>query len=93
MKTPEDLAVAVRRMLQQYEKGRMDRDILKGWVQGLSSYPPPHGAPVEALKAWFAIRQGDIAPEIRARDLQMLAAVADASLASVSGTGGMSAEI
>ncbi|SER82520.1 hypothetical protein [Rhizobium sp. NFR03] len=93
MKAPEDLAIAVRRMLQQYEKGRMDRDILKGWVQGLSSYPPPHGAPVEALKAWFAIRQGDITPEIRARDLQMLAAVADASLASVSGTGGMSAEI
>ncbi|MCD7110143.1 hypothetical protein LRX75_13955 [Rhizobium sp. DKSPLA3] len=79
MKTQEDLAIAVRRMQQQYERGRMDRDILRGWVLGLPSYPQPHGAAVDALKAWFAIRQSDVTPEIRARDLDRLAAVADAS--------------
>ncbi len=83
MKTQEDLAIAVRRMQQQYERGRMDRDILRGWVLGLPSYPQPHGVAVDALKAWFAIRQSDVTPEIRARDLEMLAAVADASVARI----------
>ncbi|PYE29623.1 hypothetical protein C8J32_1011496 [Rhizobium sp. PP-CC-3A-592] len=85
MKTQEDLAIAVQRMQQQYERGRMDRDILRGWVLGLPSYPQPHGMAVDALKAWFTIRQSDVTPEIRARDLEMLAAVADASVARIPG--------
>lgn len=81
VKTQEDLAIAVRRMQQQYERGRMDRDILRGWVLGLSSYPPPHGAAVEALKAWFGQRTPEITPEVRDRDIAMLAAVADLPVA------------
>lgn len=85
VKTHEDLTAAVRRMQQQYEKGRTDRDILRGWVLGLPSYPPPHGGAVDALKAWFSIRQGEITQDIRARDIEMLAAVAAAPVARVPG--------
>ncbi|CZT33734.1 hypothetical protein GA0004734_00007560 [Rhizobium sp. 9140] len=72
-------------MQQQYEKGRTDRDILRGWVLGLPSYPQPHGGAVDALKAWFSIRQSEVTPEIRTRDIEMLAAVADPSIATVPG--------
>ncbi|KQR78126.1 hypothetical protein ASG25_07705 [Rhizobium sp. Leaf384] len=82
VKTQEDLAIAVRRMQQQYEKGRIDRDILRGWVLGLSSYPPPHGAAVDALKAWFGLRTVEITPDVRERDITLLAAVADLPVAT-----------
>jgi hypothetical protein len=78
VKTSQDLVIAIRRMHQQYAAGRMDRDILRGWVLGLPSYPAPHGRAIEALKERFSIRVSEVTPELRDEDLLALAAVTSA---------------
>ena len=79
VKTQQDLLIAIERMHKQYAAGRIDREILRGWVLGLPSYPDPHGTEIDRLKQWFTPRQTDITDEIRVQDLEKLANVATAA--------------
>lgn len=75
MKQTVDLLAAVSRMRDQYRDGKVDRDILRKWITGMGSYPPPHGPYVDAAKAWFAQPLAEVTDAVRELDIQHLSAI------------------
>lgn len=76
MKKVEDLITAARTVHDRYAAGRMERDIVRQWVIGLSSYPEPHGAHVQAAITWFRpSRDGTDPVEVKITDLAKLQAI------------------
>jgi hypothetical protein len=76
MKKVEDLVTAARTVHDRYAAGRMDREIVRQWVIGLSSYPEPHGSQVQAAIGWFKPTRDGMDPiEMKIADLSKLQAI------------------
>ena len=87
MKNTPDLVAAVARMHEQYGAGRIDREILCGWVKGLPSYSGPLGSAVSAAKTWFATKQAEITGDVREDDLARLSSIFVADGETTAGAG------
>lgn len=73
MKRVEDLINAARTIHDRYAAGRMEREIVRQWVLGLSSYPEPHGKAVLEAIAWFKpLRDAADPTEVKIADLARL---------------------
>lgn len=76
MKNVEDLLTAARTVHDRYAAGRMEREIVRQWVTGLSHYPEPHGGHVQEAIAWFKPSHADLDPvELKIADLTRLQAI------------------
>lgn len=76
MKRLEDLVAAARTIHDRYASGRMDREIVRQWVLGLSAYPEPYGGHVSEAIAWFKpLRDGADPMETKIIDLSRLQAI------------------
>ncbi|MBP2557727.1 hypothetical protein J2T08_004249 [Neorhizobium galegae] len=76
MKNVEDLTTSARTMHDRYASGRMDREIVRQWVMGLSVYPEPYGRHIQEATAWFKPSRDDMDPvELKIADLARLQAI------------------
>ena len=78
MKKIDDLISSVESIHGRYTAGRMERETVREWVLGLGGYPPPFAAALSAAMDWFRGRHELDAEELKARDLAMLKAIAEA---------------
>ena len=78
MKKIDDLISSVESIHGRYSAGRMERETVREWVLGLGGYPPPFAEALAAAMDWFRGRHDLDAEELKARDLAMLKAIAEA---------------
>ncbi len=76
MKKVEDLVSSARTVHDRYAAGRMERETVREWVLGLSSYPEPYNGHIQAAAAWFKpLRDGADPTELKIADLAKLHAI------------------
>lgn len=76
MKRVDDLVQSAKTVHDRYAAGRMDRDIVRQWALGLSTYPEPYAAPVAETIAWFKPNRDSTDPtELKIADLTQLQAI------------------
>ena len=77
MKRVEDLISSAKATHDRYAAGRMDREIVRQWMLGLSSaYPAPYGEKILEAVDWFRPARDDMDPvELKIADLARLHAI------------------
>ena len=73
MKKVEDLLSSAKTVHDRYSLGRMERETVREWVLGLSTYPEPHGTRIQDAASWFRPIRNDADPtELKITDLAKL---------------------
>jgi hypothetical protein len=76
MKKVEDLISSAKTVHDRYAAGRMERETVREWVLGLSTYPEPHGRHIQEAAAWFKPSRDAMDPtEMKIADLARLQAI------------------
>ena len=76
MKKVEDLLASAKTVHDRYAAGRMERETVREWVLGLSTYPEPYGRHVQEAAAWFKPSQANVdLLELKVADLLRLEAI------------------
>lgn len=76
MKKVEDLMSSAKTVHDRYAAGRMERETVREWVLGLSTYPEPHGSRIQEAGAWFKPSRDAMDPvEMKIADLARLQAI------------------
>lgn len=75
MKKIDDLIASARSIHDRYKAGRMERETVREWVLNLGEYPAPYFEPMREAVSWFKPARNIPADELRAADLEKLAAI------------------